>query len=249
MYQLSKTTQMKNQVLIGCSSFNNRFWKGIFYPDNLTASAMFQFYCQYFNTYEFNGSFYKFPTVKIFENWYKKTPENFIFSVKAPKDITHFKKFIGCEELITEFYKVCETGLKEKLGCVLFQFPPSYSFTSEKLQHIIKNLDLNFKNVIEFRHESWWNDEVWNAFLENNITFCSVSHPQLPQTIFTNFSLTYVRLHGVPKMFYSSYSPEELLYMKNVIDLKSGFLYFNNTASEAGILNALELRKMMKENK
>lgn len=236
---------MKNEIQIGCSSFNNRFWKGIFYPDNLSSSKMFEFYCQHFSTYEFNGSFYKFPTVRVFQNWYNKTPENFIFSVKAPKEITHIKKFNDCQDRINEFYNVCETGLKEKLGCILFQFPPSYQFSPEKLHQIIDNLDLKFKNVIEFRHISWWNEEVWNAFKTNNITFCSVSHPQLPDTIFTDFSLIFIRFHGKLQMFYSSYSPEELLYVKDVIHSKSAFVYFNNTASEAGILNALELKHML----
>lgn len=236
---------MKNEILIGCSSYNNRYWKGIFYPDNLTYSGWFEFYCQYFSTYEFNGSFYKFPTLKIFTNWYNKAPEKFLFSVKAPKEITHIRQFQDCENLLSEFYNVCETGLKEKLGCVLFQFAPSYSFSSERLQHIIKSLDLKFKNVVEFRHTSWWNDEVWNAFLENNITFCSVSHPQLPQTIFKNFPLIYIRLHGIPKMFYSSYLSKELLHIKDETNSKSAFIYFNNTASEAGILNALEMKKLV----
>ena len=108
-----------------------------------------------------------------------------------------------------------------------------------------KNLDLKFQNVIEFRHESWWNDTVWDAFLENNITFCSVSHPQLPQTIFKNFPLVYIRLHGTPKMFYSSYPLQELLHIRDETHLESGFIYFNNTASEAGILNALELKNLI----
>lgn len=236
---------MKNEILIGCSSYNNRYWKGIFYPDNLTYSKWFEFYSQYFSTYEFNGSFYKFPTLRILTNWYNKAPENFLFSVKAPKEITHIKQFSDCENLISEFYNVCENGLKEKLACVLFQFPPSYYFTSERLKQIISNLDLKFKNVIEFRHKTWWNQEVWDAFMENNITFCSVSHPQLPQTIFTDFPLVYIRLHGVPNMFYSSYSVEELLQIKTATNLKSGFIYFNNTASEAGILNALEMKRIM----
>lgn len=236
---------MKKEVLIGCSSFNNRFWKGIFYPDNLSGSKFFEFYCQYFSTYEFNGSFYSFPTVRILENWYKKTPENFTFSVKAPKEITHIMKFVDCEYLINQFYETCKEGLKDKLGCVLFQFPPSYKFSIEKLYQIIGNLDLSFKNVIEFRHESWWNQEVWDAFLANNITFCSVSHPQLPQTIFKDFPLIYIRLHGIPKMFYSSYFIKELLDIKQATHLKSAFVYFNNTASEAGILNALDLKKIV----
>jgi len=234
---------MKKEVLAGCSSFNNRFWKGIFYPENMPASKWFGYYCQHFDTYEFNGSFYKFPTVKIFENWYKKVPEHFIFSVKAPKEITHIKKFTDCEELISDFYTVCDTGLKDKLGCILFQFPPSYSFSEEKLQNIINNLNPKFKNVIEFRHESWWIDKVWDLFMENNITFCSVSHPQLPETIFYKSPLIYIRLHGTPKMFYSGYSPEQLNDIKNKTKGKNAFVYFNNTAGEEGILNALEFKK------
>lgn len=238
---------MRKEVLIGCSSFNNRYWKGIFYPENLPSSKWFEFYCQHFETYEFNGSFYKFPTVRILENWYNKAPENFIFSIKVPKEITHIRKFNDCKNLIQDFYDICKTGLKEKLGCVLFQFPPGYHFTLENLQKIVANLDPEFKNVIEFRHESWWIPEVWNIFSENNITFCSVSHPQLPKTIFADFPLIFIRLHGTPKMFYSSYSNEELIFIKDKIMNKTAFVYFNNTASEAGILNALEFQNEYKK--
>ena len=190
-------------------------------------------------------AFISFQRSEYFKIGIIKHPKILFFSVKAPKEITHFKKFIDCEDRIKEFYTICETGLKEKLGCILFQFPPSYNFSPEKLAQIIQNLDVKFKNVVEFRHESWWNEEVWNAFREHNITFCSVSHPQLPDTIFTDFPLIFIRLHGKPKMFYSSYSTKELLDIKDAILLKSAFVYFNNTASEAGILNALELKHML----
>jgi uncharacterized protein YecE (DUF72 family) len=235
---------MKNQVIIGCSSFYNSFWKNIFYPQNLPSKQWFDFYCHHFDTYEFNGSFYKFPTVRIFQNWYNKTPESFKFSVKVPKEITHIKKLQECETLLNNFYEVCKEGMKEKLATVLFQFPPSYVFSREKLETIINSLDYNFKNVVEFRHESWWNDEVWTVFKENNITFCSVSHPNLPKTIFKDFPLLYIRFHGIPKLFHSSYSTEELQQVNHQIHSKKGFVYFNNTASEAGILNALELKRM-----
>ena len=235
---------MKKEIHIGCSSYNNRFWKGIFYPEDLPTKNWFNFYCRHFNTYEMNGTFYKFPTIRIMENWYKKAPDNFLFSVKAPKELTHIKKLVDCKELITEFYNVCDDGLEEKLGCVLFQFPPSFDYTEERLQTIIKVLDKSFKNVVEFRHKSWWNQEVWNAFQQYNITFCSVSYPGLPEDILTEFPLTYVRFHGNKKLFYSSYSSEELENIKKKIEDKPGFVYFNNTASEAGILNALEFKNM-----
>jgi uncharacterized protein YecE (DUF72 family) len=236
---------MKKNIQIGCSSYNNRYWKGIFYPEDLPTSKWFDYYCQHFDTYEMNGTFYKFPTIRIFENWYKKVPEGFLFSVKAPKDITHFKKFADCETLLADFYNFCETGLKEKLGPILFQLPPSYNFTPERLHNIINSLDKKFQNVVEFRHQSWWNQEVWEALLQNNITFCSVSYPGLPEDILTQFPIIYIRFHGNKKLFYSGYSKEDLDKIKNAISDSStqAFVYFNNTAGTEGILNALEFKK------
>jgi uncharacterized protein YecE (DUF72 family) len=178
---------------------------------------------------------------------FDKTPDHFLFSVKAPKEITHIRLFIDCETLLKDFYERCAEGLQHKLACILFQFPPSYDYTPERLDFIISKLDLNFKNVLEFRHKSWWIPEVWNQLTKNGITLCSVSHPQLPETIFTVSPLIYVRLHGKPKMFYSSYSTEELAQLKDLItnsNADKAFIYFNNTASTAGILNALEMKDL-----
>jgi uncharacterized protein YecE (DUF72 family) len=237
---------MKNELLVGCSSYNNRYWKGIFYPENLPASKWFGYYCEHFDTYEMNGTFYKFPTIRIFENWYKKVPENFLFSVKVPKEITHIKKFQDCEALLSDFYTICENGLREKLGPILFQFPPSYDFTEERLQTIIKSLDTKFSNVIEFRHKSWWNKHVWDAFTAHKITFCSVSYPGLPDVILTGFPIVYIRLHGDKKLFYSGYAREKLEEINKVISdtSKNAFVYFNNTAGMEGILNALEFKAL-----
>lgn len=238
---------MKKDIYIGCSSFSNSYWKKVFYPENIPSSKWFDYYCSHFNTYEVNGTFYKFPTFKIMDNWYKKTPDLFLFSVKAPREITHYKKFIDCETLLKDFYSICKSGLKQKMGPILFQLPPSYQFTKEKLLFIISQLDLSFENVIEFRHQSWWNPEVWEELSKNNIVFCSVSHPQLPETIFTEFPFIYIRLHGHEKMFYSEYSSEDLKKINDIVSqnkTKSSFIYFNNTADKAGIINALEMNKI-----
>ncbi len=238
---------MKKKIAIGCSSYNNRYWRGIFYPDDLPTKEWFAYYCQYFNTYEMNGTFYKFPTLKVMENWYQKAPEGFLYSVKAPKEITHLKQFIDCDDRLTEFYTTCKEGLKEKLGYILFQFPPSYQFTPERLERIVRLLDNRFNNVVEFRHESWWILEVLQSFAKNNITFCSVNYPKLPSTIFTEASLIYVRLHGKPELFNSTYTPEELetLATELVNAPQQSVVYFNNTASTAGVLNALELKELL----
>ena len=239
-------------MLVGCSSYYNRKWAGIFYPPDLPSKEWFTFYCEHFNTYELNASFYKFPTAKSLHTWHTKTPEGFVFSVKAPKLITHSKKFVECSRELSDFYLACREGLKEKLGCVLFQLPPSFNYTSGRLQLILENLDPEFKNVIEFRNESWWIQEVFDAFSESKLIFCSVNYPKLPTTIVATASTAYVRLHGNPTLFYSEYSSSELDKMAEEIrghaNVADAFVYFNNTASTAGILNALAVRDSRIQN-
>lgn len=239
---------MKPTILPGCSSFNEWRWKGIFYPEDLPRTKWFSHYCKYFDTYEMNNTFYKFPTARTLTTWYEKAPEGFRFAVKMYKGVTHFKKFNDCERLISEFYTVCRENLKEKLSCVLFQMPPSYSYTPERLELVIKSLDPEFKNAVEFRHVSWWRKEVYDALSENQIAFCSVSYPGLPEDIISTAEMGYVRLHGNKRLFYSGYSWEELQDTYQQMKEKhwqQAFIFFNNTASEEGILNALEFSKML----
>lgn len=237
-------------IQIGCSSFYNAKWKNVFYPENIPSSKWFEFYCTHFNTFEINATFYKFPTLRILENWYKKSPDGFIYSVKAPKLITHIKKLVDCKPEIEEFFSLCKEGLGEKLGCILFQLPPTFYYSPEKLDLIIESMNPDFKTAVEFRHQSWWSQEVYDRLAKNNITFCSVSHPTMPTDINATSSVGYVRLHGIPKMFYSEYSHSDLVKLHDVIIEKNlfeqVFIYFNNTASEAGVLNAKELNTIFK---
>ena len=180
------------------------------------------------------------------QGWYKKAPEGFTYAVKAPKQITHIKRFEDCTEEIAKFYNACKEGLSEKLGPILFQLPPSFSYSEERLQLITSSLNPNFINVIEFRNESWWREDVYSALAEASITFCSVNYPKLPTTVAATTQTGYVRLHGNPKLFYSEYSEPELQQLYSDIlkqhNLKEVYVYFNNTASEAGIINAQQFK-------
>ncbi len=237
---------MKSEVIItGCSSFNEKYWQGIFYPANLPRKDWFAYYCKHFDTYEMNGTFYRFPTGKSMAQWYAKAPDGFRFSVKMYKGVTHFKKFADCQTEIADFYTVCSNNLQEKLACVLFQLPPSFSFSADRLHLILDSLDHSFTNVVEFRHSSWWNDEVYTALRKAGVVFCNVSYPGLPEELHATAPTAYVRLHGVPKLFYSGYDKQALESLRSgllKLDCKEAFVYFNNTAGEEGILNALTLR-------
>ncbi len=239
---------MQTLFNIGCSGFYNKHWKNVFYPDALPQSKWLNFYSEHLNTVEINSTFYRFPTVKSLQTWNDKSPEGFLFSIKAPKQITHINKFNESQSIIDDFYSVCEEGMKDKLGCILFQLPPSIHFSEEKLAQITSSLNPHFKNVIEFRHDSWWTSAVYDTLSHKQIVFCSVSHPSLPDTIIANRETVYIRLHGKPQMFYSNYSLEHLRQLHETIlqqpKVKQAFIYFNNTASTAGIINAQQLSAM-----
>jgi len=234
-------------IITGCSSYYNFRWAEIFYPAGIGRHKWFEYYCEHFNTYEINGSFYKFPTVKSLQTWYNKSPEGFLFSLKVPKLITHIKRLEDCERELSEFYTACREGLADKLACVLFQLPPSFSYTPERLELVLKAADPAFTNVVEFRNESWWTQEVFEALAATNISFCSVNYPKLPTAVTATTDLVYVRFHGNPRLFYSEYTAEELKRTYDEIlatKCSRSFVYFNNTASTAAILNAVAFKKL-----
>jgi uncharacterized protein YecE (DUF72 family) len=230
---------------IGCSGFHYKHWKGSFYPEGLAQKNWFEYYCQHFNSLELNVTFYRFPQLSFTQGWYNKSPQGFSFSVKAPRAITHYKKFTETEQLIEDFYDVISKGLKEKLGCVLFQMPPSYNYTEEKLEKIISSLDSSFNNVVEFRHISWWDDKIYRELATHNITFCGMSHPLLPDDVIKNTPVLYYRLHGVPQLYLSPYTSKELKKLADDIKasrkVKQAFIYFNNDIEASAIANAKQL--------
>lgn len=239
---------MKNSTInIGCSSYATPSWQPLFFPEGLPRKQWFEYYCKHFNTYELNATFYRFPTLKSLESWYDKAPDDFIFSIKVPKTITHIKRMEDCKEEIEKFYDIAREGLKDKLGCVLFQLPPSFSYSPERLEAVIVAANPEFTNVVEFRHESWWRQDVMGTLGNNNITFCSVNYPKLPTAVIKTTQTGYVRLHGNPKLFYSEYTKEQIEILYDEVksqSFKQAYMYFNNTASTAGIINALQAKKM-----
>ena len=234
---------------IGCSGFHYKHWKEIFYPKDVPQRLWFEYYCQHFNTLELNATFYRFPRLPMMINWYKKSPATFLFSVKAPRAITQYKKLNDCEKFLSDFYNTVEEGLKEKTGCVLFQFPPNYHYTEEHLEKIISNLNPQFPNVVEFRHSSWWNEEVYTILGKNKISFSGMSHPSLPDKIVQNTGLLYYRMHGVPQLYQSPYTLPGLKKMVKKIDsskiVQSAFIYFNNDIGGNAIKNAKEMKKLV----
>ncbi|MEO7316682.1 MAG: DUF72 domain-containing protein [Ginsengibacter sp.] len=234
----------------GCSGFYYKDWNDIFYPEKLPQTKWFEFYCQQFNTLEINSSFYKFPSEKSLIKWYQTSPADFKFSLKVPRLITHYKKFEDCESLLSDFYTSIRNGLQDKLGCILFQLPPQTIYSSEKLDLIVRSVDTTFKNVFEFRHISWWNEEVFTQFKKHNLIFCGVSFPKLAdEAVMTSVDL-YYRFHGVPVLYKSLYDIEFLQKIYHQIKIaapREAWIYFNNTWGTAAIKNARYLQSVISD--
>lgn len=240
------------QFHIGCSGYSYREWKENFYPKGLPAKDWFNFYTTQFSMLELNNTFYNFPQLKNLQSWYSKAPKDFTFVVKAPRIITHYKKLKDCKELINQFYDVCNEGLKDKLGCVIYQMPPSYHFSEYNLEMIINSVNKNFTTVFELRHASWWNLNVYKAFEENNIVFCSASYPELNDDVINTSDTLYYRFHGIPHLYFSTYSEQELQRIADKIikqkeHLQTIYCAFNNTGNLGAIENAKWIRSYFED--
>ena len=233
---------------IGCSGYYYRHWRGIFYPEKLPMRRWFEFYSQHFQTLELNVTFYRFPQLSFLQNWYAQSPAGFQFAVKAPQLITHYKQFHNVQQLLGDFYQTTAQGLQEKLGPVLFQLPPRLTYDAERLTRILDCLDPSFVNVLEFRHPSWWREEVYTALRQRQVTFCGQSHPLLPDTVLATSPTLYYRFHGVPDLYASPY-PTEILRQKateitQVAEVAQAYVYFNNDIGGSAIGNAQEMQRL-----
>ena len=138
--------------------------------------------------------------------------------------------------------------LGERMGCFLFQLPPSYRFTKARLTSILSQLDPAMRNVVEFRHASWWNETVYAAFREAGIIFCSCSGPRLPDELVKTADDVYVRLHGPKRWYRHHYYKEELSKWAERITMsgaKRAWIYFNNDNEAHAPENAKTMQRLL----
>ena len=232
---------MSEPCWVGTSGYFYRGWKGVFYPEHLPLSRYFAYYQEHFDTVELNASFYRFPSPQSVRRWYREARDGFLYAVKAPREITHLKRF-GDPSRLAEFYQVV-SGLGEKLGAVLFQLPPSFKKSPEHLDRLVSALDPAFRNAVEFRHPSWWSEEVRSALREAGVAFVSVSAPGLPEE-FVDTAFPYLRFHGREAWYRYDYPEEELSHWARLARGRPLFAYFNNTDGGHAPKNALTFRRL-----
>jgi uncharacterized protein YecE (DUF72 family) len=236
------------QIHIGCSGWFYWHWRGIFYPDTKRTDTWFRHYTSAFNTVELNAPFYSWPKLSTVRSWVRNAPPNFRYSVKVNRLITHEKRLVRTRMLVEEFCGL-EKILREKLGCFLFQFPPSYRYTPSRLASIVRQLDPQFRNAVEFRHKSWWREAVFRRFRERGLIFCSISAPRLPDALIRTSDVVYARLHGRSRWYRHDYTGEELDEWTGKIEssgAREAWIYFDNDREAFAVKNAQEVRRMFR---
>lgn len=233
------------KVHIGCSGYNYKDWRGKFYPEKMAQKNWLEFYASVFDTVEINNTFYKFPRENTLNEWRDKVPSNFKFTLKGHRYITHRKKLKEVDRSISEFQDLTRF-LKQTMGCFLWQLPGNLHRNDEKLNQFCQALDGRRKNVIEFRHESWFHEEVYAILRENKVICCSISSPDFPEEMIVTHKTGYLRFHGKGKNWYDYlYSDQELKEWYRQIqktDLEEIFIYFNNDIHAHAPKNAKQLK-------
>ncbi len=233
------------KIYIGTSGWSYDGWSGIFYPESLARTGWLSFYSEHFSTVEINSSFYHLPKPQTFNSWAKKTPDNFLFAVKASRYITHIKRLKDCGEPFKNLLKSAKE-LKGKLGPFLFQLPPNMKKNTSRFKDFLEILPDDYKYAFEFRNESWFCDEVYNMLDSKGCAIVISNSPGFPYHEKVAGSFCYIRMHGGKELYSSNYTGIELKkvakivkqYQKNGI---SSYTYFNNDIHGYAVENAKTL--------
>ncbi|HET6422114.1 MAG TPA: DUF72 domain-containing protein, partial [Planctomycetaceae bacterium] len=159
------------QFYVGTSGYSYKEWKGSFYPEKLPQKEMLRYYSERLSTVEVNNSFYRLPAASVIESWTQQVPENFRFVLKAPQAITHFKQLRNCKEPVEQLLEAAAV-LKERRGPILFQLPPHLKIDVPRLDAFLQVIDSRAALVFEFRHESWFDDEVFACLKRHGAAHC-----------------------------------------------------------------------------
>jgi uncharacterized protein YecE (DUF72 family) len=183
------------KLLAGTSGFAFKEWKGSFYPDDLKNDAMLGFYAGKFSTVEINNTFYRLPKQEVLAGWAAQVPESFTFAIKASQRITHFARLKPeCADAVGFLLKNTE-ALGARLGPILFQLPPNLKKEFDRLRTFLDLLPRGRRYTIEFRHESWFGDDVFDALRERDIPMCIVEQPEFASPVVATATWGYARLH------------------------------------------------------
>lgn len=227
------------QYRIGISGWTYAGWRGVFYPPQWPHKHELEFASEQFNSIEINGTFYRLQRPENFADWYERTPSNFQFAVKGSRFITHMKKLKDVDVALANFFASGVLALREKLGPILWQFPPQLAFNADRFEEFMELLPKTttdaaaiarkhdsrttgrsllksdkrrrIRHAFEIRHDSFMDDAFFKLLRRYKASFVVADTAGLwPYSEEATADFVYVRLHGASELYTSGYTDEEL---------------------------------------
>ncbi len=183
------------KLLAGTSGYAFKEWKGKFYPEDVKDDAMLGYYASRFPTVEINNTFYRLPKQNVLLDWAAQVPESFRFAIKASQRITHHARLKAESASALDFLLKNTEVMESRLGAILFQLPPSLKKDIERLRAFLALLPAGRRFTIEFRHETWFDDEVYEALRARDVAMCAIEQPEFASPVVSTASWGYLRLH------------------------------------------------------
>jgi uncharacterized protein YecE (DUF72 family) len=238
------------RVVIGTSGWHYDSWRGPFYPAGLPLKARLQYYASQFETAELNGVFYRTPTPDAVRSWKDQTGKEFIFTWKASKFITHWKRLSANSVNSLELLENRLSLLGGKAGPILFQLPPHFQADPDRLSAFLLMLSPNRRYSFEFRHLSWYTPRIMRILAKENISLCISDHHDAPAPWKRTADFVYLRGHGPGGRYKGHYSTAALAsWAKHIKSWKSRgcdvFVFFDNDQKSAAPIDALKLKQML----
>lgn len=244
----------RDNVLLGTSGWSYKEWIGPFYAEK--DKSMLKAYSKVFRTVEIDSTFYRYPSKGTVMGWAKYSPEDFVYTAKLPKLITHKKKLDltqNVEQDLQKFIELIEPlYLGGKLGCVLIQLPPRYSYKPKEMEDFFKILPTQIKFAVEFRDSSWMREETWILLEKYKVAYTIVDEPLLPPELHFTSNFAYFRWHGrgTRPWYNYRYRDEELEpWIPKIKEAKGKvekvYGYFNNHYHGYAVENCLQVLEML----
>jgi uncharacterized protein YecE (DUF72 family) len=240
-----------SEIRIGCSGWNYAHWRERIYPKGLPPKRWLAHYATLFDTVEINNTFYRLPKVSAVQGWVEGSPPGFLFAVKMSRYITHIRRLRGLEQGIPLFYsRIAPLARSPRMGPVLWQLPPTFKRDDERLAATLKALPRG-RHCFEFRHPTWYVDEVYALLRERGAALVIPDSPKYPfRMLELTADWTFVRFHSGTRGRRGNYSERELQEWAERIggwrDAELDvYAYFNNDWEGFAVYNGLRLKELL----
>jgi uncharacterized protein YecE (DUF72 family) len=238
-------------IHVGTSGWSYGHWEGVLYPPGLPPRGRLGLYTRAFGTVEVNSSFYRWPRRASFARWRDASPENFVWTFKAPRAMTHSARLYAPERRLGEVCAGLER-LGRKRGVLLVQLPPGLEVDAARLGYFLSIVPEGLRVAVEFRHPSWHREEVFRLLEGRGAAYCVMSGARLPCVLRATAPFVYARLHGPDRehLYGGSYSDEDLRWWAARIrewawSGRDVYAYFNNDGGGNAVRNAARLRELL----